>query len=190
MRTNRANTGKAFEDQVKACLTAYSAKGLLRCCKVEPATRIVGGGFNRKVIFLHNDWADFAGVWTENGGRMVVIEAKSTSRPRLALGTGGITDTQIQSMASWHGAGAVVFALWEYRGQCRLITMPDITQALKIDKAKSLTWGPSTGQLVPIGMGYVLFDFLSVMRKLWMPACKLAFKPLPGECVGMCARQQ
>src|SRR3990167_4399727 len=118
MRSNRANDGRAFQALLEKIFFQYQTEGWMRIKKVDPPTRIVGG----KIMFMANPWLDYCGSWTESGGRMIVIEAKSTKEPRLPIGHGGLTDRQREALRHWRLAGAVACVLWEYAGSVRLFT--------------------------------------------------------------------
>lgn len=160
MRTNRSNTGKAFEKTIETVLIQYAAKGKMRLKKVDAPMRFAGG----HVILLQSPWLDFAGCWTGRGGRAVFLEAKSTSKDTLPLDQdGGVTVNQVEALRNWHNAGAVAFVLWEFKGSVRLLTWPQIRDILVMRKHAKLT----DGQPVPAGLGFVIHDFLKVMETTW-----------------------
>jgi len=166
-RTNRHNDGKQFESCVETVLRQYQSRGLFRARKVDPPARVLGTGAARRVIFQANPFLDYVGVWCERKGRAVFFEAKSTAEARLPFGGDhGLTGAQIESMRHWHAHGAITFCLWEVRGVARvsLITLGNLDAARK-DGMKSLTW--NYAEEVPKGTGFVVFDFLVILRKLW-----------------------
>jgi penicillin-binding protein-related factor A (putative recombinase) len=118
LRTNRFNDGREFQDAVAAQLKEYQFKGVMRLKRVSPPTRIVGSGQFRKVIFLENPFHDFLGCWTAGGGRLVLIECKSTEEARLPVGgSGGVTEDQWNELRHWENANAVAFVLWYVRSE-------------------------------------------------------------------------
>lgn len=166
--TNRFNTGKGFEGMVETILLQYQCRGLLRVKKVDPPTRVVGSGAFRKVIFLANPFLDFAGTWTERGGRAVFFECKSTTEQRLAVGSSsGVTQDQCDALCHWQNAGAVTFVLWEVKplGKVFFATPVMLAAALEKSGRKSIT--PADCEPVPQGVGHVFFDFLKLMHKHW-----------------------
>lgn len=159
MRTNRNNTGKAWEKTIEIIGIQYASQRLMRFRKIDPPLRYIGG----RVLHLANPWLDYGGCWTERQGRMVVFEAKSTKEPRLPLGSGGLTTNQMANMHLWTNAGAVVFLLWECHGRCALWNYQMIVEQGKEWKHLKHENGLPVGQ----GMGHVIFDFRQVMLKLW-----------------------
>jgi len=157
MRTNRFNTGKAFEKLIEAIAVQYASKKLLRLRKVDPPVRYAGG----RMIPMENPFTDYVGVWTERDGRAVFIEAKSTRDPVLPLSH--LTDKQVAAMHAWRVAGAAVLLLWECGGVVRFWTEPMISDQT-IHK-RHLKF--NDGFIVPTGMGWVTHDFLESMREIW-----------------------
>lgn len=141
--------------------------------RTAPPVRIMGGKAGRNVLFLGNPWLDYAGVWTERDGRMMVFEAKSTSGDRLPfLSDSGLTERQMEAGHHWDAAGAVVFLLWQSPGQVRLIPWKHITFAARAwnmtPKRGTKSFNLDAGRPVPQGKGYRLVDFLAVVRELWI----------------------
>lgn len=173
MRTNRHNTGIPFQSKIEATARQYQAANWLRLRKVDPPTRVLGGGAGRRIIFLPNPFLDFVGAWTERKGRMVVIECKSTSKPKLPFdSSGGITTAQLDSLRNWHNAGAVAFVLWEFGDKVRMITASDLAQcrdaARSNEQFKYVAWDSMiTGNDIKQGATYCLVDFLPEMRTRW-----------------------
>lgn len=176
MRTNFTNTGKAFEKEIEGVLVQYQAKNLLRMKKVDPPLRYIGG----RVLHLANPFLDFIGSWTERGGRMVVMECKSTrpktgaqlpfmevlAEARLPLGDGGLTDRQRDSLGRWHDAGAAAFVLWRHGNrETALIPWPVIWTVDRRMDRRHLLWGD--GVPVQAGTGFVTVDFLAAMRRVF-----------------------
>jgi penicillin-binding protein-related factor A (putative recombinase) len=155
---NWKNDGRRFENVLKNVLSVYTLKGLLHMEKVEPPSRISRG----RVIFLMNPFIDYIGTWTENNGRMVACEAKSTSVPKLCLNvvTGGLTRQQFFAMQMWHRAGAAVFLLWEHAGRVEFFNCETISKILTVRKHLV----PGDGIEVPKGNGFVIYDFIQPMR--------------------------
>lgn len=159
IRTNLTNDGRAAQEMVRMSASAYERQGRLMLRKIDPPCRIVGSGPARRVIFMPNPWLDFAGTWTERGGRMLILEIKSTNSERLAVGTGGITAAQCDSLLSWHQAGAACGVLW-HRGDDWAYIHP-----VQIAGEKSMSWIDC--EPIPRGTGMVICDFLSVLSKIY-----------------------
>lgn len=158
----KANTGKEFERLLEAIFTGYLNRGIAKIEKVDPPVKVVGGGKARRVIFMKNPWLDYAGVWTEMGGRLLILEAKATETERLEIGDGGITSKQMENLASWHRFGAVTAILWGHRGQVKVITAATIQAAADME-LKAFQWRhlPAT----PTGEGWVVADVLGELVK-------------------------
>lgn len=151
-----ANSGTAFERQLELIFQAYLKQGRAKIEKVDPPTKVLG----RKVLFMPNPWLDFAGSWTEQGGRMLMIEAKTTQKPTLALGgSRGLTESQWQNAMDWARAGAMVLILWEHRGEIRATTPAMAMRACRENERKSLRW--CDAHRLPKGSGWVTFDPLT-----------------------------
>mgnify|MGYP001604299036 CR=1 FL=1 len=159
MRTNRFNTGKPFEHALEKIAAQYASRGLLSLRKVDPPLRYVGAS----IVHMANPFTDFIGCWSERGGRALFVEAKSTREPKLPVGKSGLTSAQIDAMHCWSAAGAAAFLLWECRGEVRLWS-----EAMIVDQTQNIRHLPyGFGLYVPAGQGWVLHDFLFVMRQLW-----------------------
>ena len=129
-RTNRKNTGKAFEHELELLFKVLESRRVARIRKVDPPTRIVGGGFRRHVIFLPNPFLDYAGTLCRTG-RAVFIEAKSTASHRLPIARhGGVTEEQVEALRGWARAGALVGVLWRFDGETAFASMTEIEVAL------------------------------------------------------------
>ena len=162
-RTNYFNTGKAFEVAIQRTIDAYRQQGRLYCEKVEPPTMTVGSGPARRTIYLANPFLDYIGCLSN--GRLVTFECKSTTRPRLPLGPGGLAEKQIANMRRWRKAGAIVFLLWECQGRV-VLCLIDRLEAWELAKdtgAKSIRFDSQTP--VPQGNGFVLHDFLPMIER-------------------------
>lgn len=171
MRTNRRNTGIPFQTKIDSTAKQYQAARWLRLRKVDPPTRVLGGGGSRRIIFQPNPFLDFVGCWTERHGRMVVIECKSTSKPKLLFdSSSGVTSKQLDNLRNWHNAGAVAFVLWEFDGKVRMVTGVYLAQcrdaARRGDSFKYVDW-ENVGPDIPQGAAYTLVDFLPEMRERW-----------------------
>jgi penicillin-binding protein-related factor A (putative recombinase) len=161
-RSNAKNTGKAFERELELTVGAYQTRRIATLRKVDPPSRVVGGGFTRKVIFLPNPFLDFVGVWTAQGGRAVFVEAKSTSVPRLAFnGDGGLTGAQWASMRTWTLSGAVAGLVWKYADRAVVFT-PAMLEDAVARSAKSIRF--ESGRPIARGDGLLIWDFLSVLE--------------------------
>jgi hypothetical protein len=157
--------GSAFESLVTQVFDAYEAQGLARVRKVDPPTRVVYRGNRPMVIQLTNPFLDFIGPWTERQGRMIMIEAKSSDKPRLPFDTtgDGISVEQLANMRSWAAHGAVTGALWQHAGSVRYVTLQMIDCHAR-EGRRSIPWAEAFP--VPKGMGFVVFDILAVLRAL------------------------
>lgn len=160
--TNEHNDGRGFEGMIEASAKKYVERGVMRVKKVEPPVRIIGRRPFTKVIFLDNPFLDFTGVWTERGGRSVFFETKSTSKDRLPIGKGGLTEKQVSALELWQSFGAVSFLLWEFNRAVRFIRVSDIQETLK--HRKSLVFGESGEEVLP-GVGFIYWDFVLNMRR-------------------------
>lgn len=170
-RTNARNTGKSFEGLLETVCVHYAAKGIMRLKKVEPPTRIIGGGHFKRIIFLPNPFLDFVGTWTERAGRAVFIEAKSTSEPKLPLGSdGGVTAKQVDALRDWHGAGAAVGVLWEVKGDVFFVGVRKLLAVLEVEGRKHLK--PHDCEPVEQGIGCIYFDFRASLASLYPEAEK------------------
>lgn len=161
LRSNFSNDGRGFQKELEATAGGYQTRRIATLRKVDPPTRVVGGGKFRRVIFLANPWLDFAGCWTLRGGRAIFVEAKSTATHRLPLGrSGGITEEQLVSIRTWKLAGAATGVLWQWAGKVVLFAPPAIEAAVARGD-KSLVF--EAGVPVPRGLGTIVWDFLSVL---------------------------
>lgn len=158
--SNARNDGRALEAMIQGTATAYRHANVLRLEKVDPPTRVFGG----RVIFMENPFADFIGGWTERGGRLLLIEAKSTSVPKLALGA-KLTTKQRDWLLRWHQAGAAVGVIWEFQGACRFLPLGQIVKTWPL--RKHIKW--EEAEPISQGQGFVLIDFVQNLRR-WYPA--------------------
>ena len=156
----RQNTGSDFQKMLEAVFEGYEKRGIAKLRKVEMPVKVFGPPQKRKVVFLENPWLDYAGTWTEIGGRMLIIEAKSTESKRLEIGEGGITANQMKNLQGWARAGAATSIVWHHRGDVRVITAATIRAAAIMD-AKSFAWDHL--QPTPKGEGWIIWDVLQVM---------------------------
>lgn len=162
-----ANSGTAFERQLVQIFDGYAKQRRAKIHKVDPphkvVTRRIAGRWVQQVILEENPWLDFAGSWAEAGGRMLVIEAKTTREPRLPLrvakGASGLSDEQWRNGIDWQRAGAMVLILWEHRGEIRATTPAMAAHAARELGRKSIRW--CDAHPLPRGLGWVRFDVLS-----------------------------
>lgn len=164
--------GRAFETALTEQFKLYAARGICRVEKVEPPTvmRCIGPG-RYKPVHLENPFLDFIGTWTAERGRTLIIEAKSTSEPRLACpADNGIKAEQLVAMERWQDAGAFVALLWEYRtpdsADVRIVT-PAIARAAKAVHARaSIAWDQAIR--IPNGLPHQLYtiDFMTFFKQL------------------------
>ncbi len=149
-------TGTDFQNVLEAVFQGYLNQGIAYLEKVDPPTGISKG----RVFLKKNPWLDYAGTWTEIGGRALILEAKSTESPTLELGEGGITGRQQEALTKWHRAGAATAIIWHHRGEVKVITGATIAAALQMG-VKSFKWRhlPPT----PKGQGWIIWDILAVI---------------------------
>lgn len=172
-RTNARNTGKEFEKQILDVLVQYQSSGVMRLKKVDPPVRVVGSGAFRRILFLSNPWLDWVGCWTQRGGRAVLIEAKSTADPKLPfLTSGGLTQTQFDTLRNWHNCGAATGILWQFDGQVKFIPGAGVITLIENWKwgmsYKYVPWGADvTGPVLKKTGKFVHFDFAERMGKIW-----------------------
>jgi penicillin-binding protein-related factor A (putative recombinase) len=158
------NTGRWLEELIANSAERYRAARVLSLKKVEPACRIVGTGAARRVIFLENDWLDFAGCWTERNGRHLVVEAKSTAGERLPIqADGGLTVQQCKRLREWTDEGSACLVLWGFTATGAVLAVPAGGVFRAIEQGRKhlkMTDG------VPCGMmGVGLCDFAPVLRR-------------------------
>ncbi len=166
MKSNHFNDGRAFQADIETTLNAYRARGRADLRKVDPPSRLVGTGSQRRVIFMANPFLDYVGAWTERHGRTVIIEAKSTQEHRLRLARdGGLTAEQCNTLARWRKAGAAAAVLWRHRGHVTLWTAERVWLEIGYGKASLVH---EEGVPVLQGGGTLLVDFLPVLAaQLW-----------------------
>lgn len=162
IRTNRSNDGRGFQSEMEATFAAYHRRGMARAVKVDPPTRVVGSYRAREVIFRANPFLDYVGVWKDNGGQMLCVEAKSTQRPRLPINRdSGLSAAQFKAMGEWKQMGAAVCLLWQCNTEVRLFTYDSLYAWQESAAAVSIEF--SQGIPVPRGVGKVIWDFLPVL---------------------------
>lgn len=171
-RTNRANDGRSFQREIETTAGACQHRRIATLRKVDPPVSVIWprdkrtGKPTQRVIFKQNPWLDFAGVWSARGGRMLVVECKSTSSHRLPFERhGGLTSEQVATLRTWRLAGASSCVLWRW---CDKVTlwMPEMLIAAQARGDKSLLF--ENGIPVERGEGSLLWDFLGVLeRALW-----------------------
>lgn len=152
----KQNTGKDFEKLLEAVFQGYENQGIARIRKVDPPVGIARG----KMFLKKNPWLDYAGTWTELGGRSLHLEAKSTEEPRLELGEGGLTTRQIECLTDWHRYGAAIGVVWHHRGDVKVITAATLLSAVQMG-LKSLKWQHLPG--TPKGTGWIIWDVLAAV---------------------------
>lgn len=158
----KERTGSEFEKILTTIFDGYKSRGIATVEKVEMPVKVFGPPKARTVIFLENPWLDFSGTWTVMGGRHLVLEAKATQEPRLAIGAAGITPEQMTNLLAWHDAGAAVAVLWYHQQQIRVITGETLKAAhgMGVKSFKAAHYRPA-----PRGEGFILFDFLDVIAR-------------------------
>lgn len=165
IRPNRWSDGRSLEHELELIANLYSERGILRLGRTTPPTRTWKEGESQRVCFLKNCWCDFAGVWSERSGRMLVIEAKVTQEPVLDLaagkdGKGGLSKNQIENLLMWERAGAAVGVIWQWQGKSAWISTANIQAAYPKEKHIHFR------DLAPIsqGEGFLLIDFVQNLR--------------------------
>lgn len=165
MRPNRWSDGRSLEHELELIASLYSDRGILRLSRTTPPTRTWKEGESQRVCFLKNPWCDYAGVWTERGGRMLVIEAKITNEPVLDLasgkdGKGGLSKNQIENLLLWEKAGCSVGVIWQWHGTCVWMSTKDIQREYPL--VKHIYFRDC--QPIPQGEGFILIDFVANLR--------------------------
>lgn len=170
-----ASLGTQFENALQATNAAYLAAGLAYLEKVEPPTKVLHiKGRSPMTVHLANPFLDFVGTWTEMGGKVLMVECKYTTEPILAIQEqGGIKLKQLRAALRWERSGAAVAFLWRREDQTRLVT-PRMCQAQLLHR-KSLRW--CDAHPVPAGPGFILIDFLALLRQLHKPKPTITTPP-------------
>lgn len=169
------NKGRWLQDGLASIAAAYAGKGVLKMEKADPPLRVIGGvkGFRgATVIPLPNPFLDFVGTWTERGGRMLCLEAKSTHDHSLPLfRDGGITLTQWENLGLWRKAGAAVAVIWGHTptAQVRFLSF-EMMEARQRAGQKSIRW--EHAEFIGAGYGFVTADFAQNLRD-WHPEAKM-----------------
>jgi len=157
------NNGKGFEDVIGRCIAQYEFRNVLTARKCDPPTVFVRG----HVVLKANPFPDFVGSWRERGGKMVMIEAKSTEEPFLKIAQdGGLRVNQIEPMERWERFGAATFVLWGHAGEMYLIPHFVIAKRLSAGGVKRMKPGEDGVYRCAPAVG-LLHDFASVMRAIW-----------------------
>lgn len=135
-----------------------------QCCtftvaKVTPPARIIG----KRVVFLANPFLDFVGVMRVPGlqkGVPLFVECKATTKPKLVVGSGGISEQQVQSLVRWRNAQSIAFVLWCCVGLgVRAFGCVELMEAAR--NCKTLKWD-EIGSIVPVHDGKL--DMVSAVR--------------------------
>lgn len=133
--------GDDSETLILSLCAEYLKQGRARLEKVDPPSRVVGGGKFRRIIYLANPFLDLAGAWTEKDGRALFFEVKSTTKNRLPISRkNGVTEKQIAALVSWADAGATTALLWVHAGGLKVISTATIEDACARG-APSIPWG-------------------------------------------------
>lgn len=173
-RTNRSNTGKEFEKEVELTCGVYHSRRIACLRKVDPPLRVMWipdkanpGKKRQHVIFLKSNWLDWAGCWIARNGRMLLIEAKSTSSHRLPFKRhGGLTEEQVATIRTWRLSQAAVCVLWRWNDRVTLWT-PEMLGSAEARGDKSLVF--ESGLPVARGEGNIIWDFLPVLEAAIWP---------------------
>ena len=161
-----SNQGTAFERRIAPQLTLWKRQGRAKIEKVDPPS--LTRGF--KTILLPNPFLDYAGTWTEMGGRTIIVEAKHTDKSRLDINRkGGITEKQWSDLKKWKAAGAECFILWEHPTsldpfELRILTIEIAAAACEKGGRVSIPWHEALK--VQRGTGMNRFDWLTTAKHL------------------------
>lgn len=154
------NRGTEFEKRLQAVHNVYAMNRVAKIQKVTPPALVIKG----KMILMQNPWLDFAGTWTEQQGRTLIIEAKLTEKPTLDLCVqGGLSENQYSNLWAWSNAGAVVGLVWLFTevNDIRLITLPMMATTVQ-GGTKRFYWGDAMP--VPSRPGCP-WDYLPLLKK-------------------------
>lgn len=153
----KKNTGKFLEQLITTIGNAYEAHRILKLAKVDPPSFVVRKESRYQAFFKRNPFVDYIGSWSKRGGRTLAIEAKSTSKPTLALCCeGGLRENQYINLHAWQNSGAAVGVLWEYDKTIKFLSLNKIMTILDTGK-KSISF--DLADEVKQGQGYILYDF-------------------------------
>ena len=157
------NTGKDLEKRIADIAKIYEAQERALIHKCDPPSRTINVKGKTFTTLLKNPFPDFVGTWTENGGKALLIEAKSTKHPRLPImcKSGGVTIDQIKHLTHWHHAGAAVGIVWEHELHWRFVGIRQVHETLLLKRGnqprRSIKWDEA--EVIPQnGMNYM--DFL------------------------------
>lgn len=163
---SKTNSGKPLEKLVDMIAKEYDRQHVARLRKCDPPTAYVRG----HVVNLRNPWPDFVGSWTSKGGRLLMVECKSTAEDFLPVGSSGVRDEQVEALTSWAVAGAACFVLWSSSdlSKLRLIPIDTLIHRLTTPGAvKRIRDGQPGVWPVDRGTGRIVFDFLSTAALRW-----------------------
>jgi len=166
-RTNAQNDGKSFEKIMTQIGEAYDRRGVMRIVKAEPPTFRMKKNGETIIGERANPFLDYAGTWTERGGRALFIEAKSTTdSTTLPLDReGGVTTDQVLALRRWHNAGAAVAVIWEVnRTHCAAISHDLLVSTLATGR-KSIRFDELPR--VSVGFGFIIYDFAQLLRQFY-----------------------
>ena len=159
MKTSKR--GGELERTLEAIHGVYRMTRRAKVHKVDPPVRIVGGGGARRIIFLENPFVDYVGAWTERNGRMLAIEAKETTEPRLDMATAKLSGTQQLALTQWRDSGALALVCWRHEGEIRLVTIAIMLAEQAAGRA-SVRWS----RAVPLLRTEVPHDYLETADRL------------------------
>lgn len=158
------NNGKPLEALITMIGQGYEQTRVARIRKTDPPTAFVRG----RVVHTANPWPDFVGSWTQNGGRLLMIEAKSTTEDFLPIMSGGVREAQVEAMRQWAAAGAVCFVLWAPADLSRMRLIPiDTILARASEGPRRIRDGEPGVFECERGTGKVAFDFMATARLRW-----------------------
>lgn len=161
MSSKSNDAGQGFQTRLESIFAGYRKAGIADIEKIDPPVKIMGGGKFRRVIFMENPWLDFGGTWSQQGGRAIFIEAKSTEKDRLSLGS-GVSDNQIKALRRWTKSGAVAGVAWLHSNQIKIIPAIELLSAWDAG-AKSIRWQHLPA--VERGLGLIEFDILGALAE-------------------------
>ena len=156
------NKGTAFERRLEGIFHAYLRQGRAKIHKTDPPVKVFGRPGHQRVRLLDNHWLDFAGIWTEQGGRAIMLEAKWTEKRLLPIDRSpGMSENQMANLRAWSKAGAATGVLWGMGNTIKLISVQMIDAAIADSGRVSIQW--CDGIPVQPGEGFITHDILTTL---------------------------
>ena len=169
-KLRKKNTGKDLEKRITQIAKIYEADEQALIHKCDPPSRTISIKGKTITTLLRNPFPDFVGTWTENGGRALLIEAKSTQHPRLPImcKSGGVTIDQVKHLTHWHQSGAAVGIVWEHDLKWKFVGIKQVHSTLLMKRGKqprkSIRWDEAE-EIPQNGMNYI--DFLKNISAIY-----------------------